>query len=101
MRRDPRYTWLHFAHAAIEETDPEKLSFLMQQLYAALDDEQPAAESKQIIHCPYCLLGATHRVMLRKLEGWFVCSSCGHTANPNRIDYKCRCEKCEEPDRAA
>lgn len=43
MPRDPRTTWQYFAHAVIQEEDPDKLSRLLQQLHAALaeDEEQP------------------------------------------------------------
>ncbi len=43
MPRDPRKTWRYFAQAVIQEEDPERLTFLMQQLYRVLNDneEQP------------------------------------------------------------
>jgi hypothetical protein len=43
MVRDPRRTWQYFAQAVIQEEDPEKLTYLMQQLYRLLKDneEQP------------------------------------------------------------
>jgi len=43
MVRDPRKTWQYFAQAVIQEDDPEKLTYLMQQLYRVLKDngEQP------------------------------------------------------------
>jgi IS5 family transposase len=42
MSLDPRKTWQYFAHAIIQEDDPAKLTYLMQQLYRALkDQEQP------------------------------------------------------------
>jgi hypothetical protein len=43
MVRDPRKTWQYFAQAVIQEDDPEKLTYLMQQLYRLLNDdgEQP------------------------------------------------------------
>jgi hypothetical protein len=43
MPRDPRKTWQYFAHAVIQEEDPKKLTYLMQQLYGVLKDneEQP------------------------------------------------------------
>jgi hypothetical protein len=44
MARDPRKTWQYFAQAVIQEDNPEKLTYLMQQLYRVLKDngEQPA-----------------------------------------------------------
>ena len=43
MDPDPRKTWWYFAHAVIQEEDPTKLTYLMQELYRALKDneEQP------------------------------------------------------------
>jgi len=43
MPRDHRKTWRYFAQAVIQEEDPEKLTYLMQQLYRVLEDngEQP------------------------------------------------------------
>ena len=43
MARDSRKTWQYFAHAVIQEDDPEKLTYLMQQLYRVLKDngEEP------------------------------------------------------------
>ena len=44
MPRDPVRTWQYFAHGVIQEEDPEKLTYLMQQLYRFLKDnyeEQP------------------------------------------------------------
>jgi hypothetical protein len=43
MVRDPRKTWQYFAQAVIQEDDPAKLTYLMQQLYRVLKDngEQP------------------------------------------------------------
>ena len=38
MVRDPRKTWRYFAQAVIEEDDPQKLTYLMQQLYRVLKD---------------------------------------------------------------
>ena len=38
MVRDPRKTWQYFAQAVIQEDDPAKLTYLMQQLYRALKD---------------------------------------------------------------
>ena len=43
MAQDPRKIWQYFAQAVIQEDDPEKLTYLMQQLYRVLEDngEQP------------------------------------------------------------
>jgi hypothetical protein len=37
--RDPRETWQYFAQAVIQEEDPEKLTYLMEELYRALKDD--------------------------------------------------------------
>jgi hypothetical protein len=39
MVRDPRKTWQYFAQAVIQEDNPEKLTYLMQQLYRVLKDD--------------------------------------------------------------
>jgi hypothetical protein len=38
MPRDPRKTWQYFAQAVIQENDPAKLTYLMQELYRVLKD---------------------------------------------------------------
>jgi len=40
MLRDPRQTWQYFAQAVIQEDDPAKLTYLMQQLYRELKENQ-------------------------------------------------------------
>jgi len=40
MAGDPRKTWKYFAQAVIQEEDPEKLTYLMQELYSMLKDSQ-------------------------------------------------------------
>jgi len=45
MARDPRKTWQYFAQAVIQEEDPEKLTYLMQQLYRVLDNEEQPPRS--------------------------------------------------------
>jgi hypothetical protein len=40
MPHDPRKTWRYFAQAVIQEEDPAKLTYLMQQLYRVLKDNQ-------------------------------------------------------------
>jgi hypothetical protein len=55
----------------------------------------------RILRCPYCVLGNDFRPMLRKREGWFICSKCGHRANPGLAHFTCCCKKCEKLNRAA
>jgi len=45
MVRDPRKTWQYLAQAVIQEEDPEKLTYLMRQLYRVLDDEEQPPRS--------------------------------------------------------
>jgi hypothetical protein len=40
MVRDVRKTWQYFAQAVIQEDDPAKLTYLMQQLYRVLRDNE-------------------------------------------------------------
>jgi hypothetical protein len=40
MPRDPRKTWEYFERGVIQEQDPEELSYLMQKLYCALDEDE-------------------------------------------------------------
>jgi len=39
MVHAPRKTWQYFAQAVIQEDDPEKLTYLMQELYRVLRDD--------------------------------------------------------------
>lgn len=57
--------------------------------------------NEQVVRCPYCVLGDDFRLMLPKLEGWFICPKCGHTVMPGNPAYRCLCQKCEELNRAA
>jgi hypothetical protein len=40
MQRDPRKTWQYFAQSVVQEEDPARLTYLMQELYRALDDNE-------------------------------------------------------------
>ena len=40
MPRDLRKTWQYFAQAVIQEEDPAKLTYLMQELYHVLKDNE-------------------------------------------------------------
>ena len=51
--------------------------------------------------CPYCVLGDHFRPMLSKPEGWFISSNCGHTAIPEKPEFRCFCRMCGELNRAA
>ena len=55
----------------------------------------------EIVRCPYCVLGDHLAPMLPRAVGWFTCLECGHTANPEKPDFKCFCQKCVELSRAA
>jgi hypothetical protein len=44
MPGDPRQTWKYFAQAVIQEDDPAKLTYLMQQLYRVLKDNQEQSQ---------------------------------------------------------
>ena len=48
LTRDPRKTWQYFAQAVIQEEHPEKLTYLMQELYRVLKDDgkRPARTSE-------------------------------------------------------
>jgi hypothetical protein len=39
--------------------------------------------------------------MSPRSEGWFTCVECGHTAIPEKPEFKCFCQKCGELNRAA
>jgi len=49
-----------------------------------------------IVQCPYCVLGNQFRPMVAHLDGRFICSKCGHLANPGDRDFQCVCTKCYE-----
>jgi hypothetical protein len=49
-----------------------------------------------MVQCPYCVLGGEFRPMVAHLDGRFVCSRCGHLANPENRDFQCICTNCFE-----
>jgi hypothetical protein len=57
--------------------------------------------AEEIVRCPYCVLDDHALHMLRRPGGWFVCQKCGHTAIPDKPDFKCFCQRCGELNRAA
>lgn len=48
MFKDPRKTWEYFAKAATQEQDPEKLTYLIKQLYRALDEDESKAKQSRL-----------------------------------------------------
>ena len=57
--------------------------------------------AEQIICCPYCVLCDQARLMLPRPGGWFICLQCGHTAIPDKPEFKCFCLNCGLLIRAA
>jgi hypothetical protein len=57
--------------------------------------------AEQIVCCPHCFVEDLFRPMLPRLGGWFICQKCGHTAIPEKPEFKCFCQKCGELNRAA
>ena len=57
--------------------------------------------TEEIVRCPYCVLDDHFRPILSKPEGWFICSKGGHTAIPEKPEFRCFCRKCGELKRAA
>jgi len=57
--------------------------------------------TEQVVRCPYCVLGNYFVPMLSRPEGWFICSKCGHSAIPEKPEFRCFCQKCGELKRAA
>jgi NADH pyrophosphatase NudC (nudix superfamily) len=49
-----------------------------------------------IVRCPYCVFDNKLRVMIRHVDGRYVCNKCGHIARPSENQFKCNCEKCRE-----
>jgi hypothetical protein len=56
---------------------------------------------EQVVRCPYCVVGDHFVPMLPRPEGLFTCVECGHTAIPEKPEFKCSCQKCGELNRAA
>jgi DNA-directed RNA polymerase subunit RPC12/RpoP len=56
--------------------------------------------AEQIIRCPYCVLVDRFSPMLQR-PAWFICSKCGHTAIPDKPEFRCFCQKCGQLNRAA
>ncbi len=57
--------------------------------------------AEQIVRRPYCGLCEGYRPMLPRPGGWFVCLNCIHIAFPEKPEFKCFCQKCNELNRAA
>jgi DNA-directed RNA polymerase subunit RPC12/RpoP len=55
----------------------------------------------EVVRCPYCVLDDHFRPMSPRPDGWFICTKCGHSANPVKPEFKCFCQKCGELSRAA
>ena len=55
----------------------------------------------QIVRCPHCVLDDHFRPMLSTPKGLFICTKCGHSANPEKPEFKCFSQKCGELNRAA
>lgn len=55
----------------------------------------PHPAEPPIIRCPYCKLAGEFRPMILRLEGWFMCESCGHNAMPLDPGFHCTCKKCQ------
>jgi DNA-directed RNA polymerase subunit RPC12/RpoP len=53
-----------------------------------------ATDTLMVVRCPYCVLGEEFRPMVAHLDGRFICSKCGHLANPFNKDFKCSCPEC-------
>jgi hypothetical protein len=51
---------------------------------------------KQIIRCPYCVLGHEFRPLVSQPDRTFLCPKCGHAAEPGDEYFQCSCPKCSE-----
>ena len=49
---------------------------------------------REIVRCPYCVLGQEFRQMVSHVDGRYICSGCGHTTRPCDGRYECHCPKC-------
>jgi len=54
--------------------------------------------SDGVVRCPYCVLGAEFRRMLRRSKNCFLCLSCGHRTNVGPSSLRCACPKCQRMD---
>jgi hypothetical protein len=57
--------------------------------------------TEEIVRCPHCILDDHFRPMSPRLEGWLICPECGHTAMPEKLEFKCFCLNCGLSNRAA
>jgi hypothetical protein len=55
----------------------------------------------EIIRCPYCVLDDHFMPMSSTPKGWFICPTCGHSAIPEKREFRCFCRKCGELKRPA
>jgi ribosomal protein S27AE len=51
---------------------------------------------RDVVRCPYCVLGFEFGPMVAHVDGRYVCGKCGHTAYPGNAKYGCQCFKCLE-----
>jgi DNA-directed RNA polymerase subunit RPC12/RpoP len=59
---------------------------------------------REIVRCPYCVLGNEFRPMYCPTTGRakkFVCINCGHTTTPDAPRSTCACPRCQEVIRLA
>lgn len=49
---------------------------------------------REIVRCPYCIMGIEFRPMVAHVDGRYICGKCGHTVFPSKPEYKCQCFKC-------
>jgi len=47
------------------------------------------------LHCPYCVKADGFRELIKKAGGEYVCSACGHSANPDDTEWRCCCARCQ------
>ena len=51
---------------------------------------------RELVRCPYCVLGAEFRPTVAHVDGRYICGKCGQTVFPSKPEYKCQCFKCFE-----
>lgn len=51
---------------------------------------------KDTVRCPYCVSDLAFRPMFARVDSSYICSKCGHTAQPKDVNYECHCSNCRK-----
>jgi len=55
-----------------------------------------AMKKPQAMRCPYCADAQNFKLMIKHVDGRFICSRCGHVIRPGDSDFSCNCGSCTD-----